>query len=234
MVAPPDGGRVLDVGTGTGVAALAATEAVGPTGLVVGIDPSVGMLAIARDKGLTRVLGGAAVDLPFRDGIFDAVIASFVIFFFTRYDTALSDMVRVLRPGGRLGATTWGPRDDEFTRAWDEVAESFVGRDLLRDARKRAAPWEERFSDPSRLEEAFRGVGLRPVEVERREYRTTLTLDDYLTGRETTAIGRFVRHMLGETLWERFRDRISDTFRERFRDPIGDTRDVLIAVGTKP
>jgi hypothetical protein len=56
---------------------------------------------------------------------------------------------------------------------------------------------------------------------------------DYLTGRETTVEGRFLRDSLGERLWERFRERVAGVFRERFPDPLGDTYDVLIAVGTK-
>jgi len=233
-VDPPAGGRLLDVGTGTGVAAAAAVEAVGPSGLVVGIDPSAGMLRLARARGLTRVAAAEAIDLPFRDAAFDAVLASFVIFFFARYDTALFDMIRVLRRGGRLGVTTWTRRDDDFTRTWREVAESFTTRDMLDDAIRKAVPWEEHFSDPGRLEEALRRAGLRPVEVERRQYRSELTIDDYLAGRETSATGRFLRELLGDSLWARFRERVDGEFRRRFRDPIGDTNGVLIAVGTKP
>lgn len=232
-MAPPAGGRVLDVGTGTGAAALAATKAVGPEGLVVGIDPSMEMLDRARARG-ARVVAAQALDLPFRDAAFDAVVASFVIFFFTRYETALHDMVRVLRPGGKLGVTTWGGTEDEFRRTWRGVAESFVGKDLLKDAIRRAAPWEERFSDPGRLKESLRDAGLRHVDVHRSDYRHSWSIDDYLAGRETSAAGRFLRDMLGDASWERFRQRVSEEFRGRFSDPIGDTSDVLLAIGTKP
>ena len=104
LVAPPQAGRVLDVGTGTGVAAELAAGAVGPEGLVVGVDPSVPMLRQALPRH-SRVLAAQAIDLPFRDEIFDTVLANFVIAFFTRYETALFDMLRVLRRGGRLGVS---------------------------------------------------------------------------------------------------------------------------------
>lgn len=233
-MAPPAGGRILDVGTGTGAAALAAIEAVGAEGLVVGLDPSLEMLSRARDRGVGRLVAGQAVDLPFRNEAFDAVIASFVIFFFTRYETALFDMVRVVRPGGNVGVTTWGGTEDEFRRTWREVAESFVGKDLLKDAIRRASPWEERFSDPQRLQESLREAGLRQVDVQKRDYRFTWSVDDYLAGRETSAAGRFLRDILGEDSWQRFRKRVAEEFRGRFSDPIGDTSDVLLAVGTKP
>lgn len=231
-IGPPAGGRFLDVGTGTGVAGEAATVAVGPDGLVVGIDPSVEMLRRARRRGVTAV-AGEAIDLPFADDTFDAVCASFVIFLFKRYETGLFDMVRVLRPGGRLGVTTWGDRTDEFATVWRETAESFTGPQLLRDARARAAPWEERFSRPDALEQALRDAGLRPVDVERRQYRHTVAVEDYLQGRETSAIGRYLRSTLGESLWNRFRERTREEFRRRFPDPLGDTSDVLMGVGTK-
>jgi ubiquinone/menaquinone biosynthesis C-methylase UbiE len=232
-VGPPAGGRVLDVGTGTGVAARAAMEAVGPEGIVVGIDPSMGMLHRARGQGLSGAVAAQAVDLPFRDGTFDAVTANFVIAFFTKYDTALFDMVRVLRTGGRLGVTAWAGRDDEFTRTWKEVAEAFATKDMLRDAARKAVPWDERFSDPKRLEESLRDAKLRSVQVHRRQYRSTTSIEDYLAGRETSVLGRFLRDMLGDTLWERFRQQVTEEFRRRFSDPIGDTNDVLLAVGVR-
>jgi ubiquinone/menaquinone biosynthesis C-methylase UbiE len=232
-VGPPQGGKLLDVGTGPGIAALIAEEAVGPDGLVVGSDVSLPMLEFARRNGLTRAVAATAIDLPFGDATFDAVTASFVIFFFTRYETALFDMTRVLRPGGRLGVTTWGQNEDEFRRAWRELAESYGGRRMLDDALRRVAPWEARFSRPEPLMEALQGAGLRAITVDRATFRVTQSQEDYLVGRETSAVGRFLQGMLGESLWERFRSQARETFGARFPDPIGDTSEVLIAVGSK-
>lgn len=234
LVAPSAGGRVLDVGTGTGAAAVEAAKSVGSEGFVVGVDPSLEMLGRARDRGVGRLVAGKALDLPFAGGVFDAVVASFVVFLFTRYETALFDMIRVVRPGGKVGVTTWGGTEDEFRRTWREVAETFVGKDLLKDANRRASPWEERFSDPRRLVETLREAGLRQVDAQRRDYRFTWSIDDYLAGRETSAPGRFLHDMLGEASWERFRQRVAEEFRSRFADPIGDTSDVILAVGIKP
>lgn len=224
----PAGGRLLDVGTGTGLAARSVDG-----GIAVGIDVSLGMARIARARGLERVALAAAIDLPFRDGTFDAVVSAFVLHLVPKYETALFDMARVLRRGGRIGIASWVLADDEFTRSWREIAESYATREMLADAQRKAAPWGEPFSDPSRIQEILRDSGLRDVRVERRTYRTEVSIDDYLVGRETTAIGRFLRQMLGPALWERFRSRVQDEFRARFKDPIGDTNDVLISVGTR-
>jgi ubiquinone/menaquinone biosynthesis C-methylase UbiE len=228
---PPAEGGLLDVGTGTGVLLAAAGESGWRP--AVGVDRSMPMLGRARAEEPRAVVAGDVVDLPFRDATFGAVAAAFVLHTFPRYESALFDMLRGLRPGGRFGVTTWAAGDDEFSRAWRELAEAYATRELLADAVNRAAPWRERFSDPARLEEALRDAGLRNVRVQRREYRASMTLDDYLASREITAEGRFLRGMLSESLWQRFRDQAGETFRSRFAEPLGDTYDVLIAVGTK-
>jgi ubiquinone/menaquinone biosynthesis C-methylase UbiE len=67
---------VLDVGSGTGVAAAVAADAGAD---VVAIDASLGMLAVARRTRPSLALAGAeAIDLPFADGAFDAVVGNFV------------------------------------------------------------------------------------------------------------------------------------------------------------
>lgn len=231
MGTPADGG-FLDVGAGTGVVAAAA-EAAGwrPT---VAVDRSLPMLVRARGRGVHRLALADAVDLPFRDGRFGAVAGGFLLHVVPNYETLLFDMARVLRPGGALGAATWDWSRDEFSDTWRSVAETFTTKDLLDDAMRRAAPWAERFSKPDPLKEALREAGLRNIRVDRRQHRATVSIEDYLAGREISALGRFLREIQGETLWERFRERVAATFRERFADPIGDTNDVLLAVGTKP
>ncbi len=232
VLAPEPGTRFLDVGTGPGIAALAAREAVGEGGTVSAVDLSPAMASIARDAGV-HVAVAAAIDLPFRDAAFDSVGAAFVLHLVPAYETALHDMVRVLRPGGRLGLGTWVNADDEFTRTWTEVAESFATKEMLTDARRRSAPWAEHFSDPARIEDSLRRADLRSIRVERRRYRSSSSITDYLAGRETTILGRFLRDMLGDTLWPRFRERIEEEFRTRFRDPIGDSNEVLLSVGVR-
>ncbi len=97
------GERVLDVACGTGVLACAAAERVGPEGMVVGLDSNAEMLAVARRKSASvEWREGRAESLPFPDESFDAVVSQFGFMFFEDRPSALREMLRVLRPGGRL------------------------------------------------------------------------------------------------------------------------------------
>src|SRR5207302_9483371 len=145
-------------------------------GFAVGVDLSVPMVQAGHEVRPTLYLAAAdAVDLPFRGLAFDVVLANFVIFHFRRYDTALFDMIRVLKMGGRLAVSTWGPGDDEFSTTWRGLLDDAVGHELVEDAYQQVMPWRGRFADRKQLEQTFRDAGLHPVRVERREYRLQLS-----------------------------------------------------------
>lgn len=99
---------VLDVACGTGVVAREALARVGPGGSVTGLDRNPDMLAVAArvTPGITW-REGMAEDLPFDDESFDAVLSQFGLMFFEDQVAALTDMHRVLRPGGRLVVAVW-------------------------------------------------------------------------------------------------------------------------------
>lgn len=95
--------RVLDVACGTGVLACAAAEIVGPHGSVTGLDANEDMLAVARRKPVrVEWRHGRAEALPFPDASFDACVSQFGLMFFDDRAAALREMMRVLRPSGRL------------------------------------------------------------------------------------------------------------------------------------
>ena len=101
----PDGGRVLDVGTGPG--RLVAEIAHRRPGLeVIGVDPSADMLTRGRRRTANlanaRVLLAAAEDLPFDDASVDAVVSSLSSHHWSDTGEALAEQARVLTPGGRL------------------------------------------------------------------------------------------------------------------------------------
>ncbi len=99
--------RVLDIGTGTGIAAAAAR---GEGRQITGIDAAAGMLAIAR-AGVSGVTFEEMdfTDLRFEDGTFDVVIAAHSLLFATDRVAALGEWLRVTRPPGRLSLSVPGP-----------------------------------------------------------------------------------------------------------------------------
>jgi ubiquinone/menaquinone biosynthesis C-methylase UbiE len=225
------GVRVLDVGTGTGVAAAASAE-VGAS--ATGLDRSVGMLSMGRDRRPeVRFVAGEAIDLPFADGPFDAVTGNFVLAHFTKVDTALFDIARVTRPGGVIAFTTWADDRDAFTDTWRELVLGVVPEDMLEQTLAKAIPHHDRFRRREPIEETLIDAGLRHVRTEPRRYEWQYARDDYVDGLTTWAIGRFVREMLGEDDWKRFMDRAHEVFAARFPDPLHDIRDVLFARATK-
>ena len=108
------GDSLLDVATGTGELAIGAAARVAPAGGTVGIDPCREMLLVAegkaRDSGRTVAwVQGVAESLPFKDEWFDCVTLGFALRHVADLMGTLKEMVRVLKPGGRLGIV-------EFTR----------------------------------------------------------------------------------------------------------------------
>jgi ubiquinone/menaquinone biosynthesis C-methylase UbiE len=102
------GQRVLDVACGTGVLARTVAARVGPNGSVIGIDLNEGMLAVARQKAPEiEWRQGRAEAPPFDSDSFDAVVSQFGLMFFEDRRAAIQEMVRVLRPGGRLAVAVW-------------------------------------------------------------------------------------------------------------------------------
>lgn len=102
------GDRLLDVGTGTGIVARAASETVGLSGEVVGLDVNPGMLAVARSVSRQVTwIEGAAERTQLENSTFDAVTCQFALMFFEDPRAAVAEMCRVTRPGGHVVVSTW-------------------------------------------------------------------------------------------------------------------------------
>jgi SAM-dependent methyltransferase len=116
-----DGQRVLDVACGTGVVSREARQRVGANGAVHGLDAGQGMLEVAASLSPdVEFHHGLAGELPFEDATFDAVVCQFGLMFFPDRVAAVQEMLRVLKPGGRLAVAVWDHLDE--TEAYpDEV-----------------------------------------------------------------------------------------------------------------
>lgn len=100
----PEVRRVLDVATGTGDFAIAISQKLPAESEIVGVDLSEQMLEVGRQKvqGNIVLQQGDVENLDFEDGRFDRVSVAFGIRNFEHLEQGLSEMCRVLRPGGKL------------------------------------------------------------------------------------------------------------------------------------
>jgi ubiquinone/menaquinone biosynthesis C-methylase UbiE len=160
------GTRVLDVCCGSGASAIPAAEIVGPSGSVVGVDLAENLLELALAKanqhGLDNIEFRSAdlTQLPFDESTFDVAVCVFGIFFVPDMDAALRELKRVVRPGGRLAVTTWGPRffEPASSAFWNSV------RSVSPDLYKSFNPWD-RISTVEAVRSLFVSAGLPEVKV---------------------------------------------------------------------
>jgi ubiquinone/menaquinone biosynthesis C-methylase UbiE len=178
-----DGARVLDVGCGSGASALPAAERVGAAGRVIGVDLAERLLRLAREKARGRGLGNVEfrcddmTALAFEDGHFDSVVCVFAIFFVPDMERQVAKLWRLVRPGGRLAITTWGPRMFEpGSSAWWAAVKQ-ARPDLL----PTVAPWE-RITTPDGLRQLLIAGGIADADITAEDGRQELrSPDDWWT-----------------------------------------------------
>jgi len=110
-LAPRTGERLVDIGCGTGNAALLAARA---GARVVGVDPSPRLVAVgrreARDGALeVAFVVGTAEAIPCADASVDAVVSAFGVIFASDATRAVAEMARILAPHGRIALSAWVP-----------------------------------------------------------------------------------------------------------------------------
>jgi demethylmenaquinone methyltransferase/2-methoxy-6-polyprenyl-1,4-benzoquinol methylase len=115
---PRDGGRVLDVATGTG---LVAAELVRRGFRVTGLDQSAEMLEIARRRfgGTIELVEASAEQLPFGDEHFDHLTFTYLLRYVDDPGATLAELARAVRPGGVLASLEFGLPDGVARPLWD-------------------------------------------------------------------------------------------------------------------
>lgn len=155
------GERVLDVACGTGVVARLASEAVGSTGTVAGLDINPGMLAVARTTAPAGINiewhEASAETMPFADASFDAVLCQMGLQFIPDKLAALREMRRVLAPGGRLILNLPGPTPQLFVIMGEALA-SHVGAEAVGFVNQVFS-----LNDTAEINDLIGGAGFREV-----------------------------------------------------------------------
>lgn len=139
------GQAMLDVGCGTGALLAAGSDLMDEAGSVIGVDISAAMVRLARqhlaDRGLPGLVALAdAQGLPFPGGTFDVVASNFALTYFPDPTAALTELRRVLRPGGRVALAVsdgwWFQDDPSWT--WHENLLTSLG--VVLDERRFSSP----------------------------------------------------------------------------------------------
>jgi ubiquinone/menaquinone biosynthesis C-methylase UbiE len=169
------GASVLDVGCGSGASAIPAALSVGPSGRVIGIDLAQRLLDVARAKSIAQRLNNIEfrrADMEaagYADSSFDAVICVFAIFFVPDMVKQVRELWRLVRLGGKLAITTWGPRMFEpGSQAWWSAVKA-VRPDLVNSVN----PWE-RITTPQAVRQLLSDGGIENAAVTAEDGRQAL------------------------------------------------------------
>lgn len=215
-------GRLLDVGTGTGVIAAAALQR-GEMSAVSGCDASLSMLRLAQGRVPGASLSMVVLPgLPFRPRTFNAVTAGFVLSHIADVRLALAEIRAVLREDGCLGATSWAVSVGASApgRLWDSLAQRFIPADVLQGAAKGALPAEATLSVPEGLARAVGEAGFTDVRVEQKTYAVAVPVGEFLQSRLISMSSRYMAAHLPEAEWSAFLASAEQSFRDTFGERV--------------
>ena len=211
------GERVLDLGCGTGNAALLAVRA-GST--VTGVDPAARLLEVARDRAAAEgaeidFAPGDAASIPLAEASVDAIVSVFAVIFATDPGDATAEMCRVLGPSGRIVLSAWLPTGTVFEM--NSAAADTVRRAVGAPPPAKGFPWHDR--------DALAGLfGTYGFAVELEEHSLTFSaasVDDYLEAESRNhpmaVTGIAVLEQLGQA--EALRNRLHHILTEGNEDP---------------
>ena len=231
--------RVLDVAAGSGESSLAAARRVGPTGYVLAADISPSMLNIAaeaaRKEGLTnvetRVMNAEILALD--TDSFDAVICRIALMLFPTPAQALTEMRRVVKPGGKVVVMVYAAL--EKNPFW-EIFHKTVRRLGNIPPPAPGEPWMFALGELGALEDVYRradflNVSVRAVPIQRRLPSAAAAVENM---RKSASDSRELMNRLNKADRERAWAEIAEQFK-RFEGPNGFEipGEVLIGVGTK-
>lgn len=161
------GQTVLDVAGGAGEPSLTIAETVGPEGSVICTDAVTQMVQAARAEAERRGSTNmefrqcTADSLPFPDNTFDVVVCRLGVMFFRDTVAAIREIMRVLKPNGRMAFAVWGKSDiNPFCYAVTRVME----RHVKSPAADPDAPNAFRFAEPGKLSNVMRQAGAIDVD----------------------------------------------------------------------
>lgn len=167
--APAAGEHVIDLACGPGGAGIAAARHVGATGRVLLSDVSPAMVTVAAERAAAaglRQVEAAVRDLEGiadPDGSYDVALCREGLMFVPDPDRAIREIVRVLRPGGRMALAVWGPRE---RNPWLGLVLDAVAAEIGRPVPPPGVPGPFSRADAPGLARLLTGAGVADVRVD--------------------------------------------------------------------
>ena len=165
LLHPQENDVVLDVAAGTGEPGL-TIAAMLKNGKVISTDLAEGMLEVARENATKRGIKNFETkacdvsELPFADNTFDAVSCRFGFMFFPDMLLAAKEMVRVLKPGGRIAASVWNVPEKNF---WVTATMSTINKNMQLPPPPPGAPGMFRCAQNGLVADLFKQAGLKNI-----------------------------------------------------------------------
>lgn len=165
LLKPGDSEIILDVASGTGEPGLTIASML-KGGKVIAIDLAEGMLDIAIENAKIRgirnfeTLNCDVSDLPFSDNTFDAISCRFGFMFFPDMLLAAKEMVRVLKPGGRIAVAVWNEPEKNF---WATSIQGIVNKNMKVTPPPNGAPGLFRCAQKGMIPSLFEQAGLKNI-----------------------------------------------------------------------
>jgi ubiquinone/menaquinone biosynthesis C-methylase UbiE len=156
---------ILDVATGTGEPGLSIASML-KSGKVTGIDLSEKMLDVANEHAMQRGINNFeticcdASELPFDDETFDGITCRLSFMFFPDMKMALNEMMRVLKPGGRICASYWNAPEKN---QWISILMEVMIRRLNLNPPTPGGPGAYRCAEPGMMSALFSNAGLKHI-----------------------------------------------------------------------
>jgi len=235
------GQSVLDVAGGSGEPSLTIAQVVQPTGSVMCTDAIAEMVAVAEREAVDRGVENVkfrqctADSLPFADDLFDVAVCRLGVMFFPDPLAALREMLRVIKPGGRVALAVWGKSE---LNPYSYVVTRIISRYVPATPVAPDAPDAFRFAEPGKLAGILEEAGAIDVAECVVEFDIAAPLSPEEFWNMRSEISETLREKL-KTVSSEDKRRMADEVREAVREFFPDNHmrfpgQMIIVSGAKP
>ncbi|TSJ40490.1 methyltransferase domain-containing protein [Mucilaginibacter corticis] len=220
QIKPKDGETILDIATGTGEPGLSIAAMI-PNGKVVLTDLAEEMLKITAENAVNGGLKNIETfvcdvsALPFADNTFDAVTCRMGFMFFPEMDLAAKEIMRVLKPGGRVATSVWNAPEKNF---WVTAMMSTINKNMQLPVPPAGAPGMFRCAQPGLIADLLSNAGAKNIlEKEMDEKLLIGTADVYWSFH--TEVGAPIVAALGKAdneLKAKIKEEVFNTLHQRY------------------